>query len=48
MAHRLADRAGILAVYFQAIQWLPLGRWNDQPGFTPFAIQAIQGDAMSG
>jgi hypothetical protein len=22
----------ILAVYFQAVLWFPLGRWNDQPG----------------
>lgn len=29
-----------LALYFQAIQWLPLGRWNYQPqnsGLTPFS-----------
>jgi hypothetical protein len=30
----------VLAVYFQAIQWLPLGRWNYQPepaGHGPFS-----------
>jgi hypothetical protein len=35
----------ILAVYFQVIQWLPLGRWNYQPGFTPFGVQVIHGRA---
>ena len=35
----------ILAAYFQVIQWLPLGRWNYQPGFTPFAVQMINGRA---
>jgi hypothetical protein len=34
-----------LAAYFQAIQWLPLGQWNYQPGFTPFAAQVIRGRA---
>jgi hypothetical protein len=34
---------GGLAAYFQAIQWLPLGRWNYQPGFYPLATQAAQG-----
>jgi hypothetical protein len=35
----------ILALYFQVIQWLPLGRWNSQPGFTPFGVQVIHGNA---
>jgi hypothetical protein len=35
----------ILALYFQVIQWLPLGRWNRQPGFTPLGVQAMQGHA---
>ena len=34
-----------LAVYVQAVQWLPLGRWNHQPGFTPFAVQIVHGGA---
>lgn len=33
----------VLAVYFQAIQWLPLGRWNYQPGFDPLLTGALQG-----
>ena len=37
----------ILAGYFQAIQWLPLGRWNDQPGFTPLGVEAIHGRATA-
>ena len=36
---------GVLAGYFQVIQWLPLGRWNYQPGFTPLGVEAIQGRA---
>ena len=35
----------ILAAYFQLIQWLPLGRWNYQPGFTPFAVLVVDGRA---
>ncbi len=35
----------ILAGYFQVIQWLPLGRWNYQPGFTPLGVDAIHGRA---
>lgn len=35
----------ILALYFQVVQWLPLGRWNYQPGFTPFGVQVMHGDA---
>src|SRR5687768_10191757 len=35
----------ILALYFQVMQWLPLGRWNYQPGFTPFGVQVMHGDA---
>jgi hypothetical protein len=35
----------ILALYFQVIQWLPLGRWNLQPGFTPLAVQVRNGSA---
>jgi hypothetical protein len=37
----------LLAVYFQLIQWLPLGRWNYQPGFTPLAVLARNGSATS-
>ena len=41
----------ILALYFQVIQWLPLGSWNYQPehsGLTPFSnlplsVLAVQG-----
>jgi hypothetical protein len=32
-----------LALYFQAINWLPLGSWNYQPGFEPLATQAAHG-----
>jgi hypothetical protein len=35
----------ILALYFQVIQWLPLGRWNFQPRFRPFAVQIARGEA---
>lgn len=35
----------ILAGYFQVIQWLPLGGWNYQPGFTPLGVEAIHGRA---
>lgn len=35
----------ILALYFQVIQWLPLGNWNYQPGFTPFGVEVIHGRA---
>jgi hypothetical protein len=37
----------ILALYFQVIQWFPLGRWNYQPGFTPLRVQAIHGRATA-
>jgi hypothetical protein len=37
----------ILALYFQLIQWLPLGSWNYQPGFTPLGAEAIQGRATA-
>ena len=37
----------ILALYFQVIQWIPLGRWNYQPGFTPLGVEAIQGRAAT-
>jgi hypothetical protein len=33
----------LLAVYFQAINWLPMGSWNYQPGSKPLASQAVQG-----
>ena len=33
----------ILALYFQIVQWVPLGRWNFQPGFEPLAAQAFHG-----
>jgi hypothetical protein len=36
-----------LALYFQLIQWLPLGNWNYQPGFTPLGAEAIQGRATA-
>src|SRR5450759_20086 len=32
-----------LALYFQAINWLPLGFWNYQPGAEPLASQAAHG-----
>jgi hypothetical protein len=35
----------VLALYFQVIQWFPLGRWNYQPGFTPFGVQLFNGRA---
>ena len=35
----------LLALYFQAISWLPLGRWNYQPGHTPLGVEAIHGRA---
>jgi hypothetical protein len=38
----LAAQIG-LAIYFQAMEWLPLGRWNYQPGFEPLATQAVRG-----
>jgi hypothetical protein len=38
----LAAQVG-LAVYFQAIEWFPLGRWNYQPGFEALATQAVRG-----
>ena len=37
----------ILALYFQLLQWLPLGSWNYQPGFTPLDVEAIQGRATA-
>ena len=38
----------VLALYFQLIQWLPLGRWNHQPGFTPFLDEVMAGRATVG
>lgn len=38
---------GLLALYFQLIQWLPLGSWNYQPGFRPLGVEAIQGRATA-
>ena len=35
----------ILALYFQVMQWLPLGGWNYPPGFTSFGVQVMHGDA---
>jgi hypothetical protein len=32
-----------LVLYFQVVQWVPLGRWNYQPGFDPLVIQIIHG-----
>ena len=37
----------LLAGYFQVIQCLPLGRWNYQPGFTPFGVETIHGRATA-
>jgi hypothetical protein len=31
------------ATCFQAVQWLPLGQLNYQPGFPPLGAQAVQG-----
>lgn len=36
----------ILAAYFQAILWFPLGAWNDQPGKRLITLFA-QGQALS-
>lgn len=33
----------ILAAYFQLNVWLPLGKWNFQPGFQPLLLQAAGG-----
>jgi hypothetical protein len=33
----------ILAAYFQLILWLPLGKWNFQPGFQPLLLQGLDG-----
>ncbi len=33
----------VLALYFQAIVWLPLGKWNYQPGSEPLLRAALQG-----
>jgi hypothetical protein len=30
-----------LMIYFQLVQWIPLGSWNYQPGFEPLIIRAI-------
>lgn len=38
---------GLLALYFQLIQWLPLGSWNYQPEFRPLGVEAIQGRATA-
>ncbi len=32
-----------LALYFQIIQWFPLGKWNYQPGFDPLVSRALHG-----
>ena len=37
----------ILALYFQLIAWLPLGRWNYQPGFVPLGVEAARGHASA-
>jgi hypothetical protein len=37
----------ILAIYFQVIQWLPLGSWNYQSGFTPLGAEVIHGRATA-
>jgi len=34
---------GTLAAYFQAVQWIPLGKWNYQPGLEPLLTQALGG-----
>lgn len=33
----------ILALYLQLVSWLPLGRWNYQPGFVPLGVEAAHG-----
>jgi hypothetical protein len=33
----------VLALYFQIVQWIPLGKWNYQPGFDPLVVQAFHG-----
>lgn len=33
----------ILALYFQVIQWFPLGNWGYQPGNPPLSVLAVQG-----
>jgi hypothetical protein len=37
----------MLALYFQLIQWLPLGSWNYQSGFSPLGVEAMQGRAAA-
>jgi hypothetical protein len=32
-----------LTVYFEAVQWIPLGQWNYEPGFPPLLTQAARG-----
>lgn len=33
----------VLALYFQAVNWLPMGSWNYQPGSEPLAQQFANG-----
>ena len=33
----------LLAVYFQTINWLHLGAWNNQPGFVPLITSVLAG-----
>src|ERR1700693_3505948 len=33
----------LFAIYFQVINWFPLGSWNDQPGFVPIFHSVISG-----
>ena len=30
-----------LAAYFQVVQWIPLGKWNYQPGFEPLIVRTV-------
>lgn len=37
-----------LAIYFQLVVWIPLGRWNYQPGNSALLDQAINGTLSMG
>lgn len=37
-----------LSAYFQAINWVPMGRWNYQPGAQPLGVQAANGHLALG
>ena len=38
----------VLALYFQAVNWLPMGSWNYQPGSEPLARQVADGGIAIG